>query len=101
MRLRFSPHPWGWTGGRGEPAGDVDVFPTPVGMDRAQHLPLNWFRSFPHTRGDGPHTHGVSTSVSGFSPHPWGWTCTARGTERYPLVFPTPVGMDRNVVASP
>ncbi len=31
----FSPHPWGWTGDNRFRWGKGNVFPTPVGMDRA------------------------------------------------------------------
>ena len=33
-RKKFSPHPWGWTGGYHDNRNNSKVFPTPVGMDR-------------------------------------------------------------------
>ena len=91
----FSPHPWGWTATNWPPAEGKGVFPTPVGMDRTSNSRQARLRRFPHTRGDGPSDMACSISSFTFSPHPWGWTVSARLVVRLAYVFPTPVGMDR------
>jgi len=55
----------------------MEVFPTPVGMDR--------------------YTSSGSGNWSSFSPRPWGWTVARAARERTRVVFPTPVGMDRSM----
>ena len=52
--VEFSPHPWGWTGHHPAIILRSLVFPTPVGMDRADECVAECLKRFPHTRGDGP-----------------------------------------------
>ena len=115
VQCAFSPHPWGWTGVAGANHAALDVFPTPVGMDRLTRIRCNmhsvfptpvgmdrhvgrcnWHvEGFPHTRGDGPTTLPRSCGQNWFSPHPWGWTALQYEVYDDEIVFPTPVGMDR------
>ncbi len=53
--------------------------------------------SFPHTRGDGPMDSLPGLGALLFSPHPWGWTDYFPFATSRAIVFPTPVGMDRNL----
>ena len=50
----YSPHTWGWTVRRNLSALPNFVFPTHVGMDRADCQPKMTLICIPHTRGDGP-----------------------------------------------
>ncbi len=98
---RYSPRPWGWTGRETMQALDLWVFPTPVGMDRlktAKSLPTT---CIPHARGDGPRSSPTTTTAWQYSPRPWGWTDGFPWDEPAEAVFPTPVGMDRDLRRRP
>ncbi len=66
-------------------------------MDRGGTLMNRFYGGFPHTRGDGPRKTFFRAGYDLFSPHAWGWT------EQFPVetatvtVFPTRVGMDRQM----
>ena len=98
---RFSPRPWGWTGGLRGAAHDGPVFPTPVGMDRTFASGLQWRGRFPHARGDGPLRNAAGKLTPVFSPRPWGWTGISWVIVGGESVFPTPVGMDRLIINQP
>ena len=94
---RFSPRPWGCSVEHGFAADGADVFPTPVGMFRVVPSPLGASTCFPHARGDVPRIFKHGATRTEFSPRPWG--CSANNKLRKALedVFPTPVGMFRDV----
>ena len=98
---RYSPHAWGWTALHREMGRVEKVFPTRVGMDRYSQIGRNSRAGIPHTRGDGPGYARSGCNSLEYSPHAWGWTV------RHPIkrtaihVFPTRVGMDRNMKIRP
>mgnify|MGYP006927217292 CR=1 FL=1 len=98
--MAFSPHPWGWTVAAGRAGVADSVFPTPVGMDLLKREGDDHIRRFPHTRGDGPRAVRSFQLSTRFSPHPWGWTADIKKLLSKGLVFPTPVGMDRDPAAT-
>ena len=53
---------------------------------------------FPHARGDGPDVNNVFLNSGLFSPRPWGWSASACGPSCGGSVFPTPVGMVREII---
>ena len=94
---QFSPHAWGWTGTREGYKLFPHVFPTRVGVDLTGHVQSSRIRCFPHTRGGGPAVRVVSMLTSMFSPHAWGWTDQRTRHSRGCYVFPTRVGVDREL----
>ncbi len=70
----YSPHAWGWTTDANGEEHIVKVFPTRVGMDRADAGVAIKIGSIPHTRGDGPLAAGFKSLTGLYSPHAWGWT---------------------------
>ncbi|SFF02127.1 hypothetical protein SAMN05428977_104317 [Nitrosomonas sp. Nm166] len=52
--------------------GSAGVFPTPVGMNRAQNLIWIGGIGVPHARGDEPAICGGKLEVDKCSPRPWG-----------------------------
>jgi len=54
--------------------------------------------SFPHARGDGPVWSHRTQCPPGFSPRPWGWSEIAVLNPKRLRVFPTPVGMVRDIL---
>jgi len=48
------------------------MFPTPVGMNRADKRGNIWSHNVPHTRGDEPPTDFPLLASLLCSPHPWG-----------------------------
>src|SRR5947208_3179350 len=52
---------------------------------------------FPHTRGDGPPFVPDTDPENKFSPHAWGWSASVWKCQPRRNVFPTRVGMVRNV----
>jgi hypothetical protein len=52
---------------------------------------------FPHTRGDGPDSLAAKFLLNEFSPHAWGWSGHRRLGSAGVLVFPTRVGMVRDI----
>ena len=91
----FSPHAWGWTAHRWRYGRGARVFPTRVGVDPSPRPCTVRRRSFPHTRGGGPHRPRLQTSLQSFSPHAWGWTDVQTAITGKHRVFPTRVGVDR------
>jgi len=73
------------------------VFPTRVGMDRARWSWLLPRGCVPHARGDGPSAAHSAISLSWCSPRAWGWTAGSVRPARARHVFPTRVGIDRNL----
>ena len=92
---KFSPHTWGWTFWQDRSRERACVFPTHVGMDLTERISgYHAEISFPHTRGDGPLPIVLDDSLTGFSPHTWGWTRVLGASADQCKVFPTHVGMD-------
>ena len=48
------------------------VFPTPVGMNRPDDVPVERVAGVPHTRGDEPARFSFMVMRFRCSPHPWG-----------------------------
>ena len=92
---QYSPRPWGWTGLRTRDLRGAQVFPTPVGMDRAWTGSSSTCAGIPHARGDGPCVDWFFFDLRRYSPRPWGWTGARAACAVFAGVFPTPVGMDR------
>ena len=90
---RFSPRPWGWSGGKQHDFCTRKVFPTPVGMVPTVTASVTGGVSFPHARGDGPCHHVPLVMTFAFSPRPWGWSPIQTVQAPRRAVFPTPVGM--------
>ena len=93
------------------------VFPTRVGVDRradtrcprsgrfpharggGPHQPpyIEENQSFPHARGGGPRLSRSFATTWSFSPRAWGWTETRGAEQEAESVFPTRVGVDRQL----
>ncbi len=99
-RHRFSPRPWGWSAAQPRAHRQQDVFPTPVGMVRRCASLLACTAGFPHARGDGPGRPVKRLRRQAFSPRPWGWSDNMVNPDGSREVFPTPVGMVRNGIAT-
>ena len=89
-----SPHPRGWTPGRGGVGGDGRGFPAPAGMDRTRRRWKGRTNRLPRTRGDGPRLRFPAAIDNVASPHPRGWTPLRRRCVRQVEGFPAPAGMD-------
>ena len=60
-----------------------------------------WTRvCFPHARGDGPTCVSAAPEEFTFSPRPWGWSEASPSVFDSDGVFPTPVGMVREMFGS-
>ena len=92
---KFSPLAWGWSAMMIPAPCDRVVFPTRVGMVRRIGLGAMNTRSFPHSRGDGPHLLFSLSFQFQFSPLAWGWSGKCLNTLERLKVFPTRVGMVR------
>src|SRR5690348_17322612 len=66
-------------------------------MDRRRSRSRSRYCCFPHARGDGPEHDSLGACEIGFSPRMWGWTDQPNEKHREGAVFPTHVGMDRQV----
>ncbi len=55
-------------------------------------------QSIPHARGDGPPLPDERKRGFRYSPRPWGWTAVRVVSPDVESVFPTPVGMDRELL---
>ena len=69
-----------------------------VGMFRDASLRLLPIISIPHTRGDVPRSSSSSSSCWSYSPHPWGCSAGERHAPIEAALFPTPVGMFRELI---
>ena len=115
LSTAFSPHAWGWTYTKKGIMSSHIVFPTRVGVDRANEAKAPQFSKFsphawgwtavrqphqrfslrfPHTRGGGPVTDPITKLLFKFSPHAWGWTMARGCAQTSGSVFPTRVGVD-------
>ena len=97
LNVKFSPHAWGWSDCLGAVRVHAGVFPTCVGMVRGLHPWRCVNRGFPHMRGDGPFGTYSSEYEFKFSPHAWGWSVPGMVGVIGVEVFPTCVGMVRNM----
>ncbi len=88
-----SPHPWGWSRGVDGADGDGLLLPAPVGMVPCTHATHRDSLAAPRTRGDGPPSVVSSRSLTGCSPHPWGWSPGGRRGVSGVRLLPAPVGM--------
>ena len=95
--LLFSPHAWGWSEMMLACKVPDLVFPTRVGMVRFCGIASISCFSFPHTRGDGPRIRNQTPRRRRFSPHAWGWSGVTASHLPAGQVFPTRVGMVRNM----
>jgi hypothetical protein len=75
----------------------VNVFPTGVGMDRYPSSTPRTLKCVPHGRGDGPALGSSGLFGSACSSRAWGWTGIAENINEWLKVFPTGVGMDRDM----
>ena len=91
----YSPHAWGWSGCFLSAHYWRTVFPTCVGMVRAQTPNATTTTGFPHMRGDGPDVNDWIIVKDRYSPHAWGWSASRRIASSGSNVFPTSVGMVR------
>ncbi len=98
---RFSPRVWGWSGFGLYPTVPGAVFPTRVGMVRAQRLAQSGRPRFPHACGDGPNGAQTESGEALFSPRVWGWSVARCELGRGGRVFPTRVGMVRTAMMGP
>jgi len=92
-----SPHAWGWTARWNRQHSWILVFPTRVGMNRSWTASVTALNRVPHTRGDEPQSFSTSFGKKTCSPHAWGWTAGLLDGNAGGRVFPTRVGMNRNV----
>ena len=92
-----SPRVWGWTGQRETSLLNLSVFPTGAGMDRREHRGRRGDQRVPHGCGDGPLRSMSPLQIPGCSPRVWGWTDLYVAEMDEAAVFPTGVGMDRDV----
>ena len=117
----YSPRKWGWTAYRVERVEHQCVFPTQVGMNRMEsRLTAGWL-SIPYASGDEPMPTLSADKPYLYSPRKWGWTVLyelfEKSTFQYSLrkwgwtgflqhrihqilVFPTQVGMNRDICLS-
>ncbi len=93
----YSPRTWGWTAARIADRKRSYVFPTHVGMDRRMWKSPRARWGIPHARGDGPPAQSWRSSAFSYSPRTWGWTVSYAVLVGCHCVFPTHVGMDREV----
>ncbi len=70
-------------------------------MDRLTPSRRTAARRFPHARGDGPSASSAWIAPLRFSPRAWGWTGVAAAPATGSHVFPTRVGMDREMSREP
>ncbi len=92
----FSPQAWGCSVDESQDRLQPFVFPTSVGMFRADGaLPPQRLR-FPHKRGDVPETLSNERRADRFSPQAWGCSDCYGGHPEWHIVFPTSVGMFRS-----
>ena len=92
------PHaPWGWPVTSTKAYKKTAVFPTPVGMARLNKFSYFFNICVPHARGDGPTLLGSISRHLECSPRPWGWPVTSTKAYKKTAVFPTPVGMAREI----
>ena len=92
-----SPRPWGWSA-RPEPMDrEHALFPTPVGMVRPNLFDIQPATPLPHARGDGPLPASWSPHNLHSSPRPWGWSVAHHRRIGSARLFPTPVGMVREL----
>ncbi len=70
-----------------------DVFPTCVGMARANWPQRRRGTCIPHLRGDGPNGGGCVAAWNAYSPPAWGWPGNVVHDQTTNGVFPTCVGM--------
>jgi len=117
----YSPHAWGWTARHPHPGLAHQVFPTRVGVDRdharrrhapAAYSPHAWGWTvgqrprhvhrprIPHTRGGGPRVYAIPAQPVAYSPHAWGWTAELPFRLNRDTVFPTRVGVDREMIGA-
>ena len=92
----FSPHTWGCSANQSRHHYPPGLFPTHVGMFRAQKPIRIASASFPHTRGDVPYFIEREKSIVLFSPHTWGCSAPYLSVRDMQYLFPTHVGMFRS-----
>ncbi len=93
----YSPRMWGWTADNGMGSKVPGVFPTDVGVDRQSEARPTGPTRIPHGCGGGPGRELTLRPTTWYSPRMWGWTGQSFGPVPLALVFPTDVGVDRNV----
>ncbi len=90
-----SPRTWGWTGSSCTGSKPINVVPTHVGEDRAEHVKRCVGVGRPHARGGGPDFNSKAQVCRKSSPRTWGWTAPSVGAGCSGRVVPTHVGVDR------
>ena len=93
----FSPRLWGCSASPDGPRPRGRLFPTPVGMFRLSSSSSWSSRTFPHACGDVPRIGTDGHGVIPFSPRLWGCSGRSRQCAASFALFPTPVGMFREV----
>jgi len=93
----FSPRPWGCSAHFFSQVRFAKLFPTPVGMLRSLELTRLPAPTFPHARGDAPQMFGLLVVAESFSPRPWGCSVLVEKLKAAVVLFPTPVGMLRQL----
>ena len=96
-RETFFPRMWGCTYGKMTIDGLEKVFPTHVGLYRKTRLPAWLFPRFPHACGGVPSGRGHSRPCARFSPRMWGCTVDCVEAVSRRRVFPTHVGVYREL----
>ena len=99
-RRGFSPHAWGCSVSIYDGKWPCLVFPTCVGMFRLCAVSSTAVIRFPHMRGDVPDCCGCHHRRSLFSPHAWGCSVSGGMCGTPDVVFPTCVGMFRQVASA-
>ncbi len=97
--MRFSPRVWGWSAKKITVRQQWAVFPTRVGMVQFAQCLVRTYDRFPHACGDGPESAMDSLQAMWFSPRVWGWSDGVGAVHCLFGVFPTRVGMVRDVWA--
>ena len=95
--VSFSPRLWGCSGKTCQPRAHAILFPTPVGMFRSRWPAWRCRRTFPHACGDVPEKHANLGHTQSFSPRLWGCSGRRAARPRRRRLFPTPVGMFRQI----
>ncbi len=98
---RCSPRAWGWTVTAPTSSSAANVFPTRVGVDRQTSWLRSRRRGVPHARGGGPCWARIGGTTEVCSPRAWGWTVVAPLRVLEQIVFPTRVGVDREIAPPP
>ena len=95
IQAEFSPREWGCSEELAALKDHQPIFPTRVGMFRADAMAFKGHKNFPHASGDVPGLSIEPRDERVFSPREWGCSGVVDPPRREGAIFPTRVGMFR------